>query len=487
MTGFTLVIFAACTACVICAACTGYARANSSSATIEFGMFAVLVTAIVSMGFWRYKTMLMLNRQLAEQAEERKLVEEKISKAKKDWERTFDAITDPIMIVDKDHRIIRANKAMADKLGVALPEVAGLLCYQAVHGAKEPPSFCPYTELLADGRPHSMEIHEERLGGDYLISVSPLYSADGKLNGSVHYARNITERKQAEETVKEYNVKLEAKVRERTKELEQSRQEIEQARLQAEAANRAKTDFLANMSHELRTPLNSVLGFSEILHDELIGKLSKKQKGYVNNIYSSGKHLLSLINDILDLAKVESGRLELELSHVLLKDVFRTSLMMLREKATLHGISMTFDGGPDADIEFVADERKLKQILFNLLSNAVKFTPNGGSVHVNARRVRSGKEVRFFELSTPHSELDTDLVEISVADSGIGIRQADMDKLFKPFFQLESAYTKTYEGTGLGLAITKKLVEFLGGTIRVESEFGKGSRFSFVLPLRQQH
>ncbi len=321
-------------------------------------------------------------------------------------------------------------------------------------------------------------------------TVVPKFDDRGTLVAYDGLVVDITEREKAEETVKEYNLKLEAKVRERTRELEQSRQEIENAKLQSEAANRAKTDFLANMSHELRTPLNSVLGFSEILQDELIGKLNKKQKGYVNNIYSSGKHLLSLINDILDLAKVESGKLELELSRVFLQNLLSASMTMLKEKSMRHGISMILDSGPDADQEVVVDERKLKQILYNLLSNAVKFTPDGGSVRVAARRVHSSEfkvqsEIKDSGPRTLNSQLNGDFIEISVADSGIGIRQEDMEKLFKPFSQLESAYTKTYEGTGLGLAITKKLVEFLGGTIRAESDFGKGSKFSIMLPLKQ--
>jgi PAS domain S-box-containing protein len=323
-------------------------------------------------------------------------------------------------------------------------------------------------------------------------TVVPKFDDRGRLIAYDGLVVDITERKKAEETIKEYNLKLEAKVRERTRELEQSRQEIENAKFQSESANRAKTDFLANMSHELRTPLNSVLGFSEILQDELIGKLNKKQKSYVNNIYSSGKHLLSLINDILDLAKVESGKLELELSRVFLQNLLSASMTMLKEKAMRHGISMILDSGPDADQEVVVDERKFKQILYNLLSNAVKFTPDGGSVRVAARRVHSSEckvqsEIKDSGPRTLNSQLDGDFIEISIADSGIGIRQEDRGKLFKPFFQLESAYTKTYEGTGLGLAITKKLVEFLGGTIRAESDFGKGSLFTVVLPLKQQY
>lgn len=293
---------------------------------------------------------------------------------------------------------------------------------------------------------------------------------------------------------------LEEKVKERTKELEI-------AKLYAEAANKAKSDFLANMSHELRTPLNSVIGFSEVLSDRFFGELNEKQAGYVKNIYESGKHLLNLINDILDLAKVESGMIMLEPGTFPLKNVLFTAMTMLKEKSIKHNIDMNLEIEPDADMEIEADERKLKQILFNLLSNAVKFTNDGGSVHVHARKVQSSelgvqreKEVQssafgvgssekeriYSGLRTHYSELNMDFIEISVSDTGIGIKKEDMPMLFKEFSQIESAYTKSHEGTGLGLILTKRMIELHGGRIWAESEFGKGSAFIFAIPCRQK-
>ncbi|MFZ6007028.1 MAG: ATP-binding protein [Nitrospirota bacterium] len=254
-------------------------------------------------------------------------------------------------------------------------------------------------------------------------------------------------------------------------ELQAQQKELMEANFKLAEASKAKSDFLANMSHELRTPLNSILGFSEILTDELYGKLNEKQQEYVKDIHSSGKHLLNLINDILDLSKVESGKMELEPCSFPLRDVLNASIAMLKEKAIKHNIKLGLEIEPEADTVIEADERKLKQIMFNLLSNAVKFTQDGGSVSVQARKVGSQHE--------------TDFIEISVIDTGIGIKSEDVPRLFKEFTQLESPYDKRYEGTGLGLALTRRLVELHGGKTWVESEFGKGSKFTFAIPVKQ--
>lgn len=272
------------------------------------------------------------------------------------------------------------------------------------------------------------------------------------------------------------------------KELVQRRREAEAAKAEADEANRTKSEFLANMSHELRTPLNSIIGFSDLLQQGMAGTLTEEQRDFIVDIAKSGKHLLNLINDILDLSKVEAGKMELETTDVDVNDLIKGSLVMFREKAMKRRIALSAEIEEEIGL-ITADERKIKQVLFNLLSNALKFTPDGGSVRVKARKgpgpepdVRNADDVAQ-GLSGKSEELDIEVVEISVADTGIGIANDDLPRLFKPFQQLESTYTKKFSGTGLGLNLCKKFVELHGGSIRVESETGKGSRFVFLLPV----
>jgi signal transduction histidine kinase len=226
-------------------------------------------------------------------------------------------------------------------------------------------------------------------------------------------------------------------------------------------ASRHKSEFLANMSHELRTPLNAVIGFSEVLQDRLFGDLNDKQAEYVGDIHTSGRHLLTLINDILDLSKIEAGRMELEISTFALSDVLENAVALTRERATRQGIGLRLevDAGAGA---VAADHRKIKQVLFNLLTNALKFTARDGHVDVSAR-----------------GDGD-DVVLVSVRDDGIGIAAADQAGIFEEFQQVSRSHAQ--EGTGLGLAVSRRFVELHGGRLWVESEPGHGSTFTFTLP-----
>jgi signal transduction histidine kinase len=230
-----------------------------------------------------------------------------------------------------------------------------------------------------------------------------------------------------------------------------------------ENASRHKSEFLANMSHELRTPLNAVIGFSEVLQDRLFGELNEKQAEYVADIHTSGRHLLALINDILDLSKIEAGRMELQVSSFALSEVLDNSVALLRERATRQGISLGLEVDPTIGV-IEADERKFKQVIFNLLTNALKFTTTGGRVDVSAR-------------------YDADRVIVSVRDDGVGIAPADQVRIFEEFQQVGSSQLQ--EGTGLGLAVSRRFVELHGGRLWVQSEPGNGSTFTFTLPRTQ--
>jgi two-component system, OmpR family, phosphate regulon sensor histidine kinase PhoR len=239
-----------------------------------------------------------------------------------------------------------------------------------------------------------------------------------------------------------------------------------QSKETAEAATLAKSAFLANMSHELRTPLNAIIGFSEVLNTGIAGPLADQQKEFIGDIASSGKHLLALINDILDLSKIEAGKIELKPSEFNLKDLLENSLVLVREKSMAHSIQIVKNIPEDIGLIY-ADELRIKQVFFNLISNAVKFTPDGGKVGVEASRSNG---------------------EISVAvwDTGIGMDPQNQDKLFHEFEQLDTSLTRQYGGTGLGLAISKKIIELHGGRIFAESEgLNKGSRFTFVIPAKK--
>jgi len=240
--------------------------------------------------------------------------------------------------------------------------------------------------------------------------------------------------------------------------------EIQEKSRQLEIANKHKSEFLANMSHELRTPLNAIIGFSEVLREKMFGDLNEKQADYLKDIHESGRHLLSLINDILDLSKIEAGRMELEPSEFDLPLALQNALTLVRERAQRHGIALGLLIDPALGT-IRADERKFKQIAVNLLSNAVKFTPDGGRVDVSAR-LADGR------------------LEVAVKDTGIGIAAEDQAAVFEEFKQVGRDYTRKAEGTGLGLALTKRFVELHGGRIWLESEPGQGSTFTFTIPVR---
>ena len=322
--------------------------------------------------------------------------------------------------------------------------------------------------VLNEGKVTNYELTARARDGTLTLvsyNATTFHDRDRRLQGVFAAARDMTELKRFEQTLQQKNVEL-------------------------EDASRMKSEFLANMSHELRTPLNAIIGFSEVLRDGLMGEMTDKQRGFIGDIFNSGKHLLSLINDILDLSKVEAGKMLLDLEPVQVASLFVNSLSIVREKAAIRHIRLSMDVAED--LGFIqADARKVKQIVYNLLSNAVKFTVDGGQVVMRATRVprsevgaASGPWLGRSFLLQPDNMFG-EFLKISVTDSGIGITPEGLERLFKPFSQIDSGLARKFEGTGLGLAMVKLLAELHEGAVAVESAVGEGSCFTVWLPLRE--
>jgi PAS domain S-box-containing protein len=390
-----------------------------------------------------------------------------------------------LVMLDPDGRVLTWNIGAENLKGYTADEIIGKH-FSIFYSPEEVRLGKPERELrLAQAQGHCEDENwRVRKDGTRFIAnvgITALRDEQGKLRGFAKVTRDITERKQNEKILEDYKNHLEGLVHERTAELEQARQ-------QAETANRVKSEFLANMSHELRTPLNAIIGFSEVLKDGLVGDLAATQREYIGDIYDSGQHLLDLINDILDLSKVEAGKMTLELEPLELPVVLNNSLAIVKEKAAAHHIRLTSELAPDLGA-MRADPRKLKQILYNLLSNAVKFTDDGGQVTLHVRRVpraEVGKPSVDWPLRTfplPPGDFD-EFLEISVRDTGTGIPVDGLASLFQPFTQISGGLARQHEGTGLGLVMVKKLAELHGGTVAAASAHGEGSCFFVWLPLR---
>ena len=352
--------------------------------------------------------------------------------------------------------------------------------------------------LLAGEAVTSLETQRVTKDGhilDVWMTVTKLVDNAGNVIGIASTERDITKHKQAEDALRRAHAELEQRIAERTEELNLAKQA-------AETNNRAKSDFLSNMSHELRTPLGAIIGFSELLDERIFGDLNPKQGEYVKDILESGRYLLSLINDILDLAKIEAGKMDLELSTFGIATLLDSSLVMVKEKCLKRGIQLTTEiADPVKALAIVADERKLKQVMFNLLSNAAKFTHGGGTITVSARLIRHRSSVighcpsvtagsSTMTNDAPQAPLtnddrNLDEVEVSVSDTGIGIAPEHQGRVFEEFFQVASDAAGKPSGTGLGLALVRRMVEQHGGRVGVDSAGeGRGSTFHFTIPCK---
>jgi PAS domain S-box-containing protein len=364
----------------------------------------------------------------------------------KTWPESRDAAStllnmmgDAALLISTEGVLLCLNEHAARKLGDPVNELVGRNFFELLPpdlAAKERKRI---VEAMRSGMP-TRSVDAD--GGFWTETlVNPVAYPNGRVEMLALFFRDITDQMQAD-------------------------LELRKAKEAAESADVAKTRFLANISHELRTPLNAIIGFSEILEAETFGPLNERQSRYVRHVARSGHHLLELINDILDLAKVGSGKMELHLSEVSIPNVVERSVSMIAERAARQGITIHLDIDEEFRSHvFQADERKFRQIFLNLFSNAVKFTPDGGRIELKVCR----KQEDLF---------------VSVTDTGIGLKVENLERIFGPFEQVDSSYARSTHGTGLGLALSKSLVELHGGRMWVHSEgIGKGSTFAFAVPL----
>ena len=384
---------------------------------------------------------------------------------------TLNSIGDAVIATDAAGQVTLLNPLAERLTGWTLVEARDRPVEEVLNLIDETtrqPSRLPVKETLAHGTSHTLDNNTVLIARDGIEraiddSCAPIRDREGRVLGAVVVFRDVTEVRSFEQTLRQKNVEL-------------------------EDATRIKSEFLGNMSHELRTPLNAIIGFSELLRDGVVGEMTEQQRDCADDIFGSGQHLLLLINDILDLSKVEAGKMTLDLESVSLEPLLANCLSIVREKAASGGIQLTLDA-PDRLGSIQADGRKVKQIVYNLLSNGVKFTPDGGQVTLRARCV-SGANVGHTSGSWPGRSFPwrdsefTEFLEISVTDSGFGISPKGMEILFNPFNQIDAGLARRFGGTGLGLSLVRLLAELHGGTVAVESATGEGSRFKVWLPLR---
>ena len=366
---------------------------------------------------------------------------------------------DAVILHDFEGKILAWNRGAKETYGYTETEALGKNVREIVADADREAALNLIQRIQQGEIVKSFELRRVTKDGrilDVWLTTTLLTDENGNPVAIATTERDITERKRAEQEVRDLNTTLEQRVTERTAELAAAKD-------RAEEADRLKSTFLATMSHELRTPLNSIIGFTGIILQELAGPINAEQRKQLEMVRESSRHLLALINDVLDISKIEAGQLEVRIEPFDLRALIEKVVGIVKPMADKKGLAIRVELAPEIDA-FASDERRVEQILFNLLNNAIKFTDHGG--------------VTLSAGSLP------DALRISVADTGVGIQPENLGKLFQPFHQIDSGLTRQYEGTGLGLAICRRLADLLGGEIHATSEWGKGSVFSFTLPMK---
>ncbi|MEN6592736.1 MAG: ATP-binding protein [Methanobacterium sp.] len=414
--------------------------------------------------------------------------EEKALKARKDWEDTFYAVPDLIAIIDTDYNVIRVNRALADRLQVKAGKCVGLKCYELIHGTNEPPLFCPHALMLEDGVEHTLEVHEDSLGGDFINSASPICNENQKIVGAVHVLRDITERKKAELRIQEMleneqSLTEELRVsneelQDTTEELQTSNEELqttttelqkaneklvsyqnslEEAIEKLEISNRELEQFAYVASHDLQEPLRMVSSFAQLLEKRYKGELDDDADDFIKFIVEGAQRMKDLIDDLLTFSRLHTASREFRPTNM--NKVLEDVLLSIKPSVEAENATITHDDLPTVQ----CDPSQIRQLFQNLISNAIKFHEKPPEIHIFAEE--SDGKWRF-----------------GVSDNGIGIHLNHQDKIFDIFKRLHTR--EEYEGTGIGLSICKRIVEIHGGDIWVESKPGEGSTFYFTIPKR---
>jgi PAS domain S-box-containing protein len=405
---------------------------------------------------------------IIEDITERRRAEEALRESEERYRTLVENATDAIYMVDAHENILSVNQTTARFLGKRPEKLIG----KKVSDIFPPEIAARFTEeFRLTFRTGQSIMACDRLDAGWTelwvsTSLNPIRNSSGEVVAIMGVTRDITEQKRLERELQETNEQLDAQNEElqvQSEELMAQQQELMESTQEAARANQLKSEFLANMSHELRTPLNAIIGFSQLLRDETPGKLNQEQKQCLDDVLESSQHLLNLINEVLDLSKIESGRAELKLENVDLKELITPLTRVMRP--ILGQKKQELEVEIEAGLPQIrVDKTKMGQVLRNLLANSSKFTPEGGKLWITAARA-------------------DDWLHLSVIDNGAGIKKEDLERIFEPFCQLDYTPGNGKGGTGLGLAVVKEIVERHGGQIRVESEYGRGSRFTISLPL----